>query len=187
MLLLPVALAEPEEFRLRDGITWSSTPEEVEEVVGKNPQLEETSDCLIQVYSNISFGNCSGDFRAYFVGHYNQLISMGYELEEFPANQTLEQAVDDLKAGLNTKYTPAEFELSALVDLLNGYVRLLGGDRIFSEENLPAERFHWVASDGTEIYLLGSYENNSWELAYFNVSGIEDLLALMDAPNTNGL
>ena len=27
LLLLPVALAEPEEFTLRDGITWSSTPE----------------------------------------------------------------------------------------------------------------------------------------------------------------
>lgn len=71
LLLLPVALAEPEEFTLRDGVTWSSTPEEVEAFVGDLSWSEKMSGGLgglVQAYSNVSFGNCSGEFQAIFVG-----------------------------------------------------------------------------------------------------------------------
>lgn len=190
LLLLPAALAEPEEFTLRDGITWSSTPEEVEAIVGDLSWSEEMNGGLgglVQAYSNIPFGNCSGEFQALFVGDYNQLVSMGYELADFPENQTLEQAVDDLKAGLDAKYTPAEFELSALTELFSDYARLLSNDSpSFSEADISGNFYRWTAFDGTEIYLTGVIDDH-WEIIYFNVPGIEGLLATIDAPNTNGL
>ena len=188
MLLIPAAIAEPEEFRLRDGITWSSTPDEVEAIVGEVSFSGEAGDCLVQVYSNIPFGNCSGDFHAWFVGHYNQLILMTYDLVDFPADQTLEEAAADLKAGLDSKYTPITYEPSTLVKLLNGYSRLrrLDEDHIYSEDELPREFSRWIAPDGTEIY-MGYIGESYWQILYFNISGIEDLLALMDTPNTNGL
>ena len=140
LLLLPVALAEPEEFTLRDGVTWSSTPEEVEAVVGDLSWSEKMSGGLgglVQAYSNVSFGNCSGEFQAIFVGDYNQLVSMGYELADFPENQTLEQAVADLKAGLDAKYAPVEFDLPALTELFSAYARLLTDDSpSFSEADI---------------------------------------------------
>lgn len=191
LLLLPVAFAEKaDEFTLRDSITWSSTPEEVEAIVGDLSWSEEMNGGLgglVQAYSNVSFGNCSGEFQAIFVGDYNQLVSMGYELADFPENQTLEQAVADLKAGLDAKYAPAEFELSALTELFSDYARLLSDDSpSFSEADISGNFYRWTAFDGTEIYLTDGIDDH-WEIIYFNAPGIEDLLALMDAPNTNGL
>lgn len=190
LLLLPAALAEPEEFTLRDGITWSSTPEEVDAIVGDLSWAEEMSGGLgglVQAYSNVSFGNCSGEFQAIFVGDYNQLVSMGYELADFPEDQTLEQAVADLKAGLDAKYTPAEFELSALTELFSDYARLLSDDSpSFSEADISGNFYRWTAFDGTEIYLTDGIDDH-WKIIYFNVPGIEALLATIDAPNTNGL
>ena len=190
LLLLPAALAEPEEFTLRDGITWSSTPEEVEAIVGDLSWSEEMNGGLgglVQAYSNIPFGNCSGEFQALFVGDYNQLVSMGYELSDFPEDQTLEQAVNDLKAGLDAKYTPVEFDLPALTELFSDYARLLSDDSpSFSEADISGNFYRWTAFDGTEIYLTDGIDDH-WEIIYFNVPGIEDLLATIDAPNTNGL
>ena len=190
LLLLPAALAEPEEFTLRDGITWPSTQEEVEAIVGDISWSEEMSGGLgglVQAYSNVSFGNCSGEFQAIFVGDYNQLVSMGYELADFPEDQTLEQAVADLKAGLDAKYTPVEFEVSALTELFSDYARLLSDDSpSFSEADISGDFYRWTAFDGTEIYLTDGIDDH-WEITYFNVPGIEALLATIDAPNTNGL
>lgn len=190
LLLLPVALAEPEEFTLRDGITWSSTPEEVEAVVGDLSWSEKMSGGLggfVQAYSNIPFGNCSGEFQALFVGDYHQLISMGYELADFPEDQTLEQAVNDLKAGLDAKYTPVEFDLPALTELFSDFARLLSDDSpSFSEADISGNFYRWTAFDGTEIYLTDGVDDR-WQIIYFNVPGIEALLATIDAPNTNGL
>ena len=190
LLLLPVALAEPEEFTLRDGVTWSSTPEEVEAVVGDLSWSEKMSGGLgglVQAYSNVSFGNCSCEFQAIFVGDYNQLVSMGYELADFPENQTLEQAVADLKAGLDAKYAPVEFDLPALTELFSAYARLLTDDSpSFSEADISGNFYRWTAFDGTEIYLTDGVDDR-WQIIYFNVPGIEALLATIDAPNTNGL
>lgn len=191
LLLLPVAFAEKnDEFTLRDGITWSSTPEEVEAIVGDLSWSEKMSGGLgglVQAYSNIPFGNCSGEFQALFVGDYHQLISMGYELADFPEDQTLEQAVADLKAGLDAKYTPVEFDLPALTELFSAYARLLTDDSpSFSEADISGNFYRWTAFDGTEIYLTDGVDDH-WQIIYFNVPGIEALLATIDAPNTNGL
>ncbi len=190
LLLLPVALAEPEEFTLRDGVTWSSTPAEVEAVVGDLSWSEKMNGGLggfVQAYSNIPFGNCSGEFQALFVGDYHQLISMGYELADFPEDQTLEQAVNDLKAGLDAKYTPVEFDLPALTELFSDFARLLSDDSpSFSEADISGNFYRWTAFDGTEIYLTDGVDDR-WQIIYFNVPGIEALLATIDAPNTNGL
>ena len=191
LLLLPVAFAEKtDEFTLRDSITWSSTPEEVEAIVGDLSWSEEMNGGLgglVQAYSNIPFGNCSGEFQALFVGDYHQLISMGYELADFPEDQTLEQAVNDLKAGLDAKYTPVEFDLPALTELFSDFARLLADDSpSFSEADISGNFYRWTAFDGTEIYLTDGVDDH-WQIIYFNVPGIEALLATIDAPNTNGL
>ena len=112
---------------------------------------------------------------------------MGYELADFPENQTLEQAVADLKAGLDAKYAPVEFDLPALTELFSAYARLLTDDSpSFSEADISGNFYRWTAFDGTEIYLTDGVDDR-WQIIYFNVPGIEALLATIDAPNTNGL
>ena len=112
---------------------------------------------------------------------------MGYELADFPEDQTLEQAVGDLKAGLDAKYTPVEFDLPALTELFSAYARLLTDDsHSFSEADISGNFYRWTAFDGTEIYLTDGVDDH-WQIIYFNVPGIEALLATIDAPNTNGL
>lgn len=176
LLLLPVAFAEKnDEFTLRDGITWSSTPEEVTEAVGKKPISLSDDRCSIYSYFFVPFGKCSGTMKAVFSGKENaQLVALCYILTQSPKEQTEDQAVADLKAALDMLYTPAECDLAVVTEAFNLLYQAIG-EPVWEESDFSGGSCKWTAFEDTDIFL--TKVNGTWTIAYFNRIGIDEVLS----------
>lgn len=178
LLLLPaVAFAEKaDEFTLRDSITWSSTPEEVTEAVGKNP-ISQSADrySLYTYYYLVPFGKCTGTMQAVFSGKENaQLVALSYMLTQSPKGQTEDQAVADLKAALDMLYTPAECDLAVVTETFNLLYQAIG-EPALEESDFSGGSCKWTAFKDTDILL--TKVNGTWTIAYFNRIGIDEVLS----------
>ena len=176
LLLLPVAFAEKtDEFTLRDSITWSSTPEEVTEAVGKKPISQSADRCSYYSYFLVPFGKCSGTMQAVFSGKENaQLVALCYMLTQPPRKQTEDQAVADLKAALDMLYTPAECDLAVVTDTFNLLCQAIG-EPVLEESDFSGGSCKWTAFEDTDILL--TKVNGTWTIVYFNRIGIDEVLS----------
>ena len=167
VLLLVSSCALAESFSIRDGITWSTTLEELT-LLFPDTEPEETDFSNLQQYffSNVSVAGTTGDFMASYLG--DRLLMVGYIFENADRSA--------LSAALSEKYaSAADCTKESFLELVNTVNGLSGAEEydISSLDNY--EISCWAAAENTAIYLLTV--DGDTIIEYFNMNAIEELSA----------
>ena len=164
-LLFVASTAFAETFSIRDGITWSSTPEEITALIGTEPEVAEADDYNLTryYYLDVSVAGITGTFAVTYID--GQPITFMYFLDDVDENA--------LADALSEKYTSAEASSEILNDHLNAMDVMMGRDDGYEYDDVYDYIFRWTAEENTDIFMVPEGSGSTIMILYFNMNALE--------------